>query len=619
MRNLLYIVVTTVILAACVGGGKERAVLDIAQRIINERPDSALAILDSLEPSSQKFSRPNLRRWQLLRLMAQNKCDTVFSDDSLQKELVKYYDHHGTPNERMTAHYLLGRAYSDMGEAPIAMEVFQDAVESADTTAANCDWWTLTRIYMHLAEEYYKAYLPHELLFALYKAEKTAMRAGDTITAFYSIAKRYNAYELLDDKDSMRVVTYKSADLLEGKGRIGLASSIRSVMIDDEAEEGNTNQAAKLIKDYEGFSGFFNSDHEIQKGLEIYYYIKGLYYLAVALPDSAEWMFRKLLITGNTINDRHAAYTGLCKLYSSGPYKDKDSLVKYAMLSASYNDSLYKVSYRANLHQFQHQYNYGQIKKKMMTAQEESAHKDHIIAIVVFSFIISSLVTLIIYLNRKRKRDLVLVEYKRDVKRLNELRIELLSMLNNKDKTISDYNQQKIDDKAELLRLSDENGKLRQRLSEALRHEQDMVNAKNEELKALSAKLSTYHIAATSESKRLYRELHDAEAWTTIQKAILKPDVKLSQANWEALDSLFAKVYPNFPTILMSANHLSLYEYRVCELIRMGVSPSDIARLLNYEKSNITNMRKRMFLKVTGKGGKAQDFDEFLFSIPSGK
>ena len=619
MRKLLYVLVSTILLAACVAGGKERAVLDIAQRIINERPDSALAILDSLEPSSQKFSRPNLRRWQLLRLMAQNKCDTVFSDDCLQKELVKYYDHHGTPNERMTAHYLLGRAYSDMGEAPIAMEVFQDAVESADTTAANCDWWTLTRIYMHLAEEYYKAYLPHELLFALYKAEKTAMRAGDTITAIYSIAKRYNAYELLDDKDSMRVVTYKSADLLEGKGRIGLASSIRSVMIDDEAEEGNTNQAAKLIKDYEGFSGFFNSDHEIQKGLEIYYYIKGLYYLAVALPDSAEWMFRKLLITGNTINDRHAAYTGLCKLYSSGPYKDKDSLVKYAMLSASYNDSLYKVSYRANLHQFQHQYNYGQIKKKMMTAQEESAHKDHIIAIVVFSFIISSLVTLIIYLNRKRKRDLVLVEYKRDVKRLNELRIELLSMLNNKDKTISDYNQQKIDDKAELLRLSDENGKLRQRLSEALRHEQDMVNAKNEELKALSAKLSTYHIAATSESKRLYRELHDAEAWTTIQKAILKPDVKLSQANWEALDSLFAKVYPNFPTILMSANHLSLYEYRVCELIRMGVSPSDIARLLNYEKSNITNMRKRMFLKVTGKGGKAQDFDEFLFSIPSGK
>ena len=52
MRNLLYIVVTTMILAACVGDGKEHAVLDRAQRIINDHPDSALFILDSLEQSS---------------------------------------------------------------------------------------------------------------------------------------------------------------------------------------------------------------------------------------------------------------------------------------------------------------------------------------------------------------------------------------------------------------------------------------------------------------------------------------------------------------------------------------------------------------------------------------
>ena len=608
-----------VILAACVGGGKERAVLERAQRMINDRPDSALALLDSLEPSSREFSRSTLRRWQLLRLMARNKCDTVFRSDSLQQELTGYFDRHGSPNERMMAHYLLGRAYSDMGEVPRAMEALQDAVESADTTAADCDWWNLTRIYMHLAEEYYKAYLPHELLSALYKAETTAMRACDTITAIYSIAKRYNAYELLDDKDSMRFVTYQSADLLERKGRIGLASSIRSVMIDDEAEEGDTNQAARLIKEYEGYSGFFNDDHEIQKGLEIYYYVKGLYYLAVALPDSAEWMFRKLLFTGSTINERHAAYTGLCKLYSSGSHKEKDSLIKYAMLSASYNDSLYNVSYRANLHQFQHQYQYGQIKKKMMAAQDESAHKDYIIAIVVFSFITSFLVILAIYLYRKKKRDLKLVEYKRDVERLNALRSELLSMLSNKNKTISDYTLQQADDKAELTRLSDENAKLQRRLSEALRHEEDMVNAKNEEMKALSTKLSTYHIVSTSESKKLHRELHEAEAWSIIQKAISKPEVRLCLSDWEALDNLFAKVYPNFPAVLMSAHHFSPNEYRVCELIRMGVLPSDIARLLNYEKSSITNMRKRMYLKVTGKEGKARDFDKFLFSIPSGK
>ena len=154
MRNLLYIIVTTVILAACVGGGKERAVLDRAHNIINNYPDSALVILDSLEPSSHDFSQESLRRWQLLRLMAQNKCDTVFRSDSLQLLLTEYYDKHGTPNERMTAHYLLGRAYSDMGEAPRALQCFLDAVSCADTTSNVCDYKTLFRIYGQMAMVY---------------------------------------------------------------------------------------------------------------------------------------------------------------------------------------------------------------------------------------------------------------------------------------------------------------------------------------------------------------------------------------------------------------------------------------------------------------------------------
>ena len=47
MRKLLYIIVSTIVLAACVGNRKEHAALDAAQTIINDRPDSALAILDS--------------------------------------------------------------------------------------------------------------------------------------------------------------------------------------------------------------------------------------------------------------------------------------------------------------------------------------------------------------------------------------------------------------------------------------------------------------------------------------------------------------------------------------------------------------------------------------------
>lgn len=53
--------------------------------------------------------------------------------DSLLLEATHYYDRHGTPNQQMRAHYLLGCAYRDKGEAPAALQSYQDAVDCADT------------------------------------------------------------------------------------------------------------------------------------------------------------------------------------------------------------------------------------------------------------------------------------------------------------------------------------------------------------------------------------------------------------------------------------------------------------------------------------------------------
>ena len=45
--------------------------------------------------------------------------------DSLLLQACHYYDRHGSSNERMRAHYLLGCAYRDMGEAPQALECYR--------------------------------------------------------------------------------------------------------------------------------------------------------------------------------------------------------------------------------------------------------------------------------------------------------------------------------------------------------------------------------------------------------------------------------------------------------------------------------------------------------------
>ena len=92
---------------------------------------------------------------QLAELERQNVADSLMTNDSLAKALVAYFDDHGTRNERLRAHYILGRTYADLGEAPAALDAYLDAAACADTTAADCDWGKLSRIYGQMADVYY--------------------------------------------------------------------------------------------------------------------------------------------------------------------------------------------------------------------------------------------------------------------------------------------------------------------------------------------------------------------------------------------------------------------------------------------------------------------------------
>ena len=84
---------------------------------------------------------------RLHQLNAFNKADSIFRSTDEAQALVDYFEDHGTPNEQMLAYYLLGRAYHDLHEAPMALKYFQIASERADTTATDCDYAQLSRVY----------------------------------------------------------------------------------------------------------------------------------------------------------------------------------------------------------------------------------------------------------------------------------------------------------------------------------------------------------------------------------------------------------------------------------------------------------------------------------------
>lgn len=86
-------------------------------------------------------------------LMEQNleddRQEIVFQTDSIALQLIDYFTQHGTARDQMRAYYLLGRAYDCKNNPVLALRFYHEAIDKADTTAANTDYETLSRAYAH--------------------------------------------------------------------------------------------------------------------------------------------------------------------------------------------------------------------------------------------------------------------------------------------------------------------------------------------------------------------------------------------------------------------------------------------------------------------------------------
>ncbi len=326
------------VLLACTGQHRYEQSLQRVRGIINEHPDSALRMLDSIEVYMDDFSQNTKMQWLMLQLSAQNKCYIDFKSDSISLMLVDYYDQHGTSNERMTTHYLLGRAYSDMGEAPMALRCYQDAIECADTMAVDCDFYTLCSIYGQMALIFNDQHLPKEAIESLKNYSHFAQRDHDVFSFIKGKELQILSYYSLDDTANCFKLTEECYRLYNIYGYPEEAASVYPTAIFILLQDGQWQRAYGLMQKYERESGVFDKEGNISSGKEKYYYCKGLYYLEANKVDSAEIYFRKLL--GFQQNRNYEAYKGLNAVYRA--QQDVDSVMKYSTLCEQALDSIQK-------------------------------------------------------------------------------------------------------------------------------------------------------------------------------------------------------------------------------------------------------------------------------------
>lgn len=291
---IIAILLTAGLLVGC-GNRRTDQMLSHIDTLMSQQPDSALQLLDSLKADKPQWAKSQRMRYDLLHLKAENKAFVPLISDSIAKNLVSYYDTWGNANERMMAYYLLGCVYRDKGDSPRAIDAYQKSISQADTTATDCDFYTLSCVYAQMAGVYHQQLLFTNEINARRISSHFALYSKDSLQVILNLSKSAGAYLLLNKKDSAETLLNEVWHLYQEGHCAQNTLQASTTLIYLYVQEPNKNfEAKKLIDEYEAKSILFDNNHELSGTRKQYYYYKGQYYDNVGLLDSAEYYYRKV-------------------------------------------------------------------------------------------------------------------------------------------------------------------------------------------------------------------------------------------------------------------------------------------------------------------------------------
>ena len=622
-RTLLILLIATIFTACTEHGDFERRLAVADSLMTHEKPDSAYRMLCGMDAEAEEVSEPLRMRHLLLRSNAQNKAYVDFTSDSIGCLLVNYYDAHGTPNERMLAHYIKGCAYRDMGDQPASLRCYNDAVAAADTSATDCNFYQLSIIHEQIAKIFNDRAMPDNALQAYEYAERYARKVQDSIGIFTIWGNKSNA--LINQgriQEALRIKE-EAANGFRNMGYPQYAAQVMGLCIKWYARQGEFDKAKAAMDDYENHSGYFMENGDTKPGKEGYYSIKGTYFLEKDELDSAEHYFRKLL-NNNSIKNQHLAVWGLSQLFKR--LSISDSIAKYAYLGDILGDTLYSEQVAKSLQAAQSQYNYTRHletahRKELEAKDMEISRRNWIIAGVL-------LLSIIVFFWRKqirlKKSELRTANRKNtqlstQLHTANEENAQLNTQLDANNLKIAQLNEQ-ILEKARIMNglqeQVEDKSRLIKQLNEIINH-----NAANLETIAQMEQTVAIQLQQMEDLQLMIDNFTQSRAINEIRQhpAIARMS-ELSRLNnklphsheWHALYDVVESHFPKF-TNLRQMETISEAEYQVCVLTKLQFALHEVASLTNSTKARLGMIRKRLLEKIfnTSEGG-AKMFDHCM-------
>lgn len=552
-----------------------------ADSLLSDRPDRSLAILEAFRDSLSGLPEETRMYYALLTLRAEDRCSVRATSDSVVVRVIRYYEQQKEEDKRMEAYYCGGCVYSDLQDAPRALEYFQKAVDCSDGTG-KCDF--LAGLYKQMGAllVYQERY--EEALSAYEKAYTYQIAAQDRFNLFEPVLCKARIYEKMGEKDSAVFTYWKADELARETGEIKQSSEILSELGELYVELGRYKEAAECLHASVAKSG---GEMLASTCLGL-----GRLFLETGRPDSAFFYLSKSLEKGDVYVVNEAQKYLFMLEDERSNYRQALTYAEQHLLSY---DSIRKITTAESARKAHELYNYEQTEMENHALTLANARKKLFIFewLLVCLFFIGGCVFFIFYMQRKKNE---LIRMERNLRKENEKRYK-------QSLEYIEENKKKLEELSVCLAEAE------QQKDAAL---QDSLRAQKELLE-----ITNRQVLVQRKSKEcLVKELVSSEIYLKFHQACEDETVRIEEEDWRILQQAVDQTYENFTSRLYGLYpKLSMMELRICCLIKISVSITHVADLLNRSKSAISTARARLYKKLFGKPGAPEELDAFIITL----
>lgn len=559
------------IITACTGNPFTDRMEQI-KSIGEEDPKLAIMMLDSLEIDIRNENEYARNKYDLLRIRLCDKAFIPSTSDLMITKLIKFFEEHGTGEDRQEVYYYAGSVYRDLQDTPRALENFFRSIEQAES-CDNCDSTMLRNTYSNLCFLQFRVQNYEEAIAMAIQEQKLSKKLGkEDIIPYMHIGAAYKALGSLPQA----IKAYNSALDIITRSRDKSIYQEDAIRLLSDYSELKQMAKARICKTF-----IEEKQPEYLSILKDMSY--GYYYDGCANRDSAIFYFNRVIEGNADINNKYDAAKSLHQIYVKS--RDIAKAHKYANIFIQLSDSL----------------DFG--KRQELAATVNNAHKYHLdekmelelkadkekyqlyLLLAILSVVIIGAVLFLFYIRRRNIHMKRIIELSSELERLSADDKWLREEIENIAKELKASERQLEKSKEELILFQQELDRVNSEYNKydiALKEKERLLSEKIEQNKTFIKLLHQ------SELERKAEDVIFAIRQSTAGKK------NMTSADWKQLYQAVDELYPDFKDkLLTELGMFTEQQMQVCYLMRIGLSKPQIQNMTNLSRVTVWRWVKK--------------------------